>query len=121
MDFCISGAVLEAPTFVAGLDDVAMMGEAVEQRGGHFRIAEHGRPFSECEIGGDDDRGGLVEATDQVERQLAAGLGEWEIAQFVEDDEVETGEIVGETTLSAGSAFGFEAIDEVDGVEEPAA
>src|SRR5208283_4076875 len=110
-----SGAVLEAPAFVAGLDDVAVMGEAVEQRGGHFRIAEDARPFSECEIGRDDDRGALVEATDQVEQQLAAGLGEWEIAQFVEDDEVESGEIVGETTLSAGSAFGFEAIDEVDG------
>jgi IstB-like ATP binding protein len=26
-----SGAVLEAPAFVAGLDDVAMVGEAIEQ------------------------------------------------------------------------------------------
>ena len=31
-----SGAVLEAPAFVAGLDDLAMMGETVEQRGGHL-------------------------------------------------------------------------------------
>jgi hypothetical protein len=36
-----SGAVLEAPALVAGLDDVAVMGEAIEERRGHLRIAEH--------------------------------------------------------------------------------
>jgi hypothetical protein len=56
-----SGAVLESPAFVAGLDDVAMVGEAVEERGGHLRIAEDGRPFAEGEVGGDDDGGLLVE------------------------------------------------------------
>ena len=48
-------AALEAPGFVSGLDDLAMMGEAVEQRGGHLGIAEDARPFAEGEIGGDDD------------------------------------------------------------------
>ena len=43
------------------------MSEAIEQRGGHFCVAEDGRPFAECEIGGDDDRGAFVEAADQVE------------------------------------------------------
>ena len=33
-------AVFEAPAFVAGFDDLAVMGEPVEQRGGHFGIAE---------------------------------------------------------------------------------
>ena len=80
-------------------------------------FAEHGSPFAEGEIGRDDDRGALVEAADQVEQQLAAGLGEWQIAQFVENDEVEAGEIIGKPTLSARSALGFEAIDEIDGVD----
>ena len=84
----MSGAVLEAPALVAGLDDVAVMGEAVEQRGGHLGVAEDARPFAEGEVGGDDDRGLLVEPADQVEQQLAAGLGEGQIAEFVEDDEV---------------------------------
>ena len=84
-------------------------------------FAENGRPFAEGEIGRDDDRGALVEAADQVEQQLAAGLGEWQIAQFVENDEVEAGEIIGKPTLSARSALGFEAIDEIDGVEETTA
>jgi hypothetical protein len=34
-----SGAVLEAPAFVAGLDDVAVMGETIEERGRHFGVA----------------------------------------------------------------------------------
>jgi hypothetical protein len=55
-----SGAVLEAPAFVAGLDDIAVVSEAIEQRGRHFRIAKDARPFAEGEVGGDDDRGALV-------------------------------------------------------------
>ena len=56
-----SGAVLEAPALVAGLDDLAVVGQAVEQRGGHLGVAEDGWPFAEGEVGGDDDRGALVE------------------------------------------------------------
>ena len=35
-----SGAVLEAPAFVAGLDDVTVVGEAVKERRGHLGVAE---------------------------------------------------------------------------------
>jgi hypothetical protein len=56
-----------------------------------------------------------------VEQQLAARLRERQITQLVEDDEVEAREIVGQPSLSAGAALGFQAIDEVDGIEEPAA
>ena len=91
-----------------------MVREAVEQRGGHLGITENGRPFTEGEIGRDDDRGTLVETADQVEQQLAARLRERQITQLVEDDEVEAREMVGKPTLSAGSALGFKAIDEID-------
>ena len=50
-----SGAVLEAPAFVAGLDDVTVMGEAIEERGRHLWVAEDARPFAEGEVGGDHD------------------------------------------------------------------
>src|SRR5208282_4710 len=116
-----SGAVLEAPAFVAGLDDVAVMGEAVEQRGRHFRIAEDARPFAEGEVGRDDDRGALIETADEMEQQLPAGLGEGEIAEFVEDHEVEAREVIGEPSLAAGARLSLELIDEIDGGEEAAA
>jgi hypothetical protein len=66
-----SGAVFEAPAVVSGLDDVAVVGEAIEERGGDLGVAEHARPFAEGEIGGDDDRGPFVEPADQVNRSWA--------------------------------------------------
>lgn len=70
-----SGAVFEAPGLVSGLDDFAMMGQAVERRGGHLGVAKDGEPFSKGEVCGDDDRGALVEAADQMEQQLTTGTG----------------------------------------------
>ena len=78
-------AAFEAPTVVAGLNDIAMVGQAVEQRGGHLGIAEHAGPFAEGEVGGDNDRGAFVKPANKVEQELTAGLSEREIAEFVED------------------------------------
>ena len=113
--------VLEAPAFVAGLDDLAMVCEPVEERGGHLRVAEDARPLAERQVGRDDDRGSLVELADQVEQELSAGLGEREIAEFVQDQEVEAGDQVRCPALSFGPGFGVELVYEIDDVEEPAA
>ncbi len=115
------GAVFEAPGLVAGLDDLAVVGQAIEQRGRHLRITEHGRPFTEGQVGGDDDRGAFVKAADQMEEQLTAGLGEGQLAQLIEDDEVQPGHVVGETTLLAAAGLCLEAVHEVDDVVEAAA
>lgn len=53
-----------------------MVGEPVEKRRGHLGVAEDGGPFAEGEVCGDDDRGSLVDAADEVEQELAAGLRE---------------------------------------------
>ena len=55
------GAVPEAEAVVAGLQDVAVVGEPVEERGGHLGITEDRRPLTETEVGGDDDAGLLVQ------------------------------------------------------------
>lgn len=50
--------------------------------------------------------------------RLAAGLGERQVAEFVEDDEVEPHEQIGDLALAAGPRLGVEPVDEVDdGVE----
>ena len=72
-----SGAVFEAPALVSGLDDFAVMGQPVEQRGRHLGVAEHAWPFAEGQVGGDDDGSALVEPADQMKEQLSTGLGEW--------------------------------------------
>jgi len=56
-----------------------------------------------------------------VEQQLSAGLSEGQIAELVEDDEVQTGKIIGEASLAASPPLGLEPVDEIDGVEEAAA
>ncbi len=70
-----------------------MMGETVEERCRHLGVAGDGWPFSERQVGGDDDRGPFVEPADQVEEQLPAGLREGQIAEFIEHDEVEPGQV----------------------------
>ncbi len=65
-------------------------------------------------------RGALVEPADEVEQQLASGLGEGQVAELVEDDEVARGQLIGEPALAAGAGFGLEPVDQVDDVEEAA-
>ena len=48
------------------------MGDAIEQGRGHLGIAKHSHPFGEGQVGGDDQRGFLVELADQMEQQRAA-------------------------------------------------
>ena len=114
-------AVFKAPGLVAGFDDLAVVGEAIEECGRHLGIAEDCRPFTKGEVGGDDDRGALVEAADQVEEELSAGLGEGQITQFVEDDEVETSHVVGKPSLLAATGLGLKPVHQIDDVVEAAA
>ena len=51
---------LEPEALVSGLEDVAVMGKAVEERGGHFGVAEHAGPFAEAQVCCDDDAGTLI-------------------------------------------------------------
>jgi hypothetical protein len=66
----IVAAAFDSPAVAAGLDDVAMVRQAVEQRRCHG-IAEHAGPFAERKFGGEDDGRALVQPADEVERQLA--------------------------------------------------
>jgi hypothetical protein len=95
-----------------------VVGEPVEERRGHLGVAEDAGPFAEGEVGGDDDRGSLVELADEVEEQLAAGLSERQVAELVQDDEVEAAQMIGDAALAAGARSGVELVDEVDDVEE---
>ena len=115
------GSVFEAPTIIAGLDDVAVVGQAIEQRGRHLGVAEHAGPFAEGQVCGDDDGGTLVKPADEVEQELAAGLGEGQIAEFIEDDEVHAGQMIGETALASIPGLGLEPVDEIDHIVESTA
>ncbi len=86
LGFCRAG--LQAEAVVSGLDDVASVGEPIEESGSHLCVAEDGPPFAEAEIGRDDDAGSLVELAQQVEEQRAARGAERQVFEFVQDDEI---------------------------------
>jgi len=111
--------VPDTPAFIAGLDDVAVMGEAVEKGGGHLCVGEDGRPFCEGEIGRDQDGCSFVELADQVEQQLPASLCEWQISEFIDDHQIDAAEPVCETAGLSFAQFGFQSIDQVNRTEEP--
>ena len=84
-------SAFEAPAVVSGLDDIAVVRQTIEERGRHLGICEDTGPLTEGQVGGDDDRGALVEPADEMEQELTAGLCERQIAEFIEDDEVHAG------------------------------
>ena len=53
-------AVAEAIELVAGLHDVAVMGQSIQQHGGELGVDEDMGSFGEGEVGGDDDAGVFV-------------------------------------------------------------
>ena len=117
--FCRCRTVSETIAVIAGFDDVAMVGQAVEQRGGHLGVVEDPGPFTEGEIGGEDHAGALVEFAHQMEQQCAASLRERQIAEFIENDQVDLHEPVGDLARLAVSFLVFQRVDELDSGEEP--
>ena len=55
-----------------------------------------------------------------MEQELAAGLSERQIAEFVENEEVHSGELIGDPTLPSVTGLSLEPVDEIDHVVEPA-
>src|SRR5689334_16128464 len=116
-----SDPVLEAPALVASLDDLTVMGQPVEQGGGHLRVTKDARPFTEGQVGCDDHRGLLIQPADQMEQKLATRLGKRQIAEFVQHNEVHPREIVRHPTLPACTGLRLEPVDQINHVVEPPA
>jgi hypothetical protein len=92
--------------------------QAIEEGGRHFGVEEDRRPFAEAEVCRDDDACALVKLAQEMEEHRAAGGAERQVAEFIEDHEIEAGEAFGDLTGLALCLFLFEGIDELDGREE---
>ena len=77
--------------------DVDMVGDAVEQRAGEALAGEDRGPFLEGQVGGDDGGAVFVAAAEDVEQQLASALREGHVAEFINDQQADPGELVLET------------------------
>ena len=69
------------------LDDDGVMQQAVEQCGGHDRVAEHLGPFGESSIGGQDHGAFLVACADQLEEQAGTFFGQRQVADLIDDEQ----------------------------------
>jgi hypothetical protein len=69
-------------------DDMGAVREPVQQRGGHVGIAEDLGPVAEAEIRSDDHRSALVALGQNLEEQFRAFLGEGNVTEFIEDEQV---------------------------------
>src|SRR5216683_7782816 len=73
----------------AGLDDVRVEGEPVDDRGAQPGIGEGGGPFAEGGVGGDRDGGAFLPLGEDLEQQLGAAAVELEVAQLVQAQQVD--------------------------------
>jgi hypothetical protein len=70
------GTGFEAEAVVSGFQNVAAVGQAIEECGCHLGVPKDGGPFAEAQVRGDDDAGAFVELAQQMEEQR-------EVARFV--------------------------------------
>ena len=70
------------------------MSEAVQECTGEPLRAEDLGPLVEGQVGGDQDRPSLVALAEDLEEELRAGLGEWDEAKLVDDEQLESGQLL---------------------------
>ena len=91
------------------------MRKAVEQCRRHLCIAEDLRPFTEVEVGRDDDAGALIEFAQKVEQQRTAGRAERQVAKLIKDDQVDLGEHLSHLSSLSKGLFLLQCVDQFDG------
>ena len=86
--------LLEAVALPVHLQDVNAVSETVQQGAGQPLRAEDLGPLVKGQVGGDQDRPSLVSLTEDLEEELRAGLGEWDEAKLVDDEQLEAGQLL---------------------------
>src|ERR1700674_4358203 len=81
--FCSFVAGLEPEAVIAGFQDMAVVGKAIEQSRRHLGVAEYAGPFTEAGVGRDDDVVSFVKLCEREEQQGSAGSAEREITEFI--------------------------------------
>ena len=67
--------------------------QPVQQRSGEPFRAEDLGPFVEGQVGGHQDGAPLVALAEDLEEQLGTGPGQWDEAQFFDDQQIRTGKL----------------------------
>ena len=109
--------MVDTPVLVAGFDDVAMVRQSVQKGGCHFGIGEHGWPFSAGKVGCQRNGCAFVAFADELEGQAPAGVRQWEIAGFVNDHEINAGQLLARPAGLAIAMLGLQFVDQIHSAE----
>ena len=85
--------MLEPVALAVQLQNMDMMREAIEKRASETPAAEDGGPFLKGKIRRDDGRAAFVTLAEYFKQKLRAGLRERHIAEFVDDQQFDGGEL----------------------------
>ena len=100
-------------TVAADVDDVAVMKEPVDERGGHDFVAEDVAPLLEALVRRQYGRDAFVAPVDELEEEHGAGLSDGQIADLVDNEERGIGQRL-ETVHELARGLGlFERGDEI--------
>ena len=86
-------ATLETVAVAVHLQDVDVVGEAVQQRAGQPLRPEYLGPFVEEKVGGHHDGAPLVALAEDLEEEFRSGGGQGDETQLVDDQQVQTGKL----------------------------
>ena len=71
-----------------------MVSETIQESSSEPLGSEHLGPLVEGQVGGDQNRPSLVSLTEDLEEELCAGLREWDEAKLVDDEQLESGQLL---------------------------
>src|SRR5215472_6269676 len=72
----------------AGLEDVGVEGDPVDDRGNQARVGNHRAPLAERQGGADGDGGSFVAFGDDLEQQFGAAGVDLDVAELVQAEQV---------------------------------
>lgn len=101
----------EAVARALDLHDNRVVQQAIKQRGGDDRVAEHIAPFREAPVRRQDHRALFVAMIDELEEQVGAPRGDRQVADFIDDQQAvaaEEAQFLRQPPISFGPAESFD-------------
>lgn len=88
-----------------------MIEYAIQQCSGQDLVIQESRPFGRCLVSGDDKRGALVDAVDEVEEGDGLPLFHWEEHDIVNNNQICLSESFVFCSSRAGNILKFQRIE----------
>jgi hypothetical protein len=108
----------QSVTFPIGFQDVASVSKPVKKSPGESLGAKDLGPFLEGQVGGHHEAMMLIGPADDLEEQFGSGLGEGNISEFIDDQEMESLELFMQSLQSFFLPALYELRDQVRGCVE---